>query len=103
MMVVPRPGLKVRTSRPQINKIEMMHTGRATKNQTPHDGSGFICWSAIRFWGDAMGEAAPPMLEARAMPRSNAFVMLESAGRLRRIGCLVSKSTTEAERINSPG
>lgn len=37
-----------------------------------------------------MGEAAPPMLEDRAMPRRSALVMLESAGRLRRMGYTVS-------------
>jgi hypothetical protein len=63
-----------------------MHTGKAMKNQMPQDGSGFMFWSAIRFWGEAMGDAAPPMFDARAIPRSNALVMLESAGRLRRIG-----------------
>jgi hypothetical protein len=41
----------------------------------------------MRFWGEAMGEAAPPMLEERAMPRRRALVMSESAGRLRRMGC----------------
>jgi hypothetical protein len=41
---------------------------------------------ATRFWGEAMGDAAPPMLEARAMPSRRAFDMLLSAGRLRRIG-----------------
>ena len=38
------------------------------------------------FWGEAIGEAAPPMLEARAMPRMRAFEKRESAGRLRRRG-----------------
>jgi hypothetical protein len=56
----------------------------------------------MRFCGDAMGEAAPPMLDARAIPRSSAFVMLESAGRLRRMGCLVSTSASGTEKINSP-
>lgn len=86
-MVVPRPGLKVKRSRPQIHRIEIMHTGSATKNHTPHDGSGFMFWSAMRFCGEAIGDAAPPMLEDRAIPRSSAFVISESAGRLRRIGC----------------
>jgi hypothetical protein len=34
-----------------------------------------------------MGEAAPPMLEERAMPMRRALVMSESAGKLRRMGC----------------
>ena len=33
-----------------------------------------------------MGEAAPPIFDARAMPRIKALEKLESAGRLRRIG-----------------
>lgn len=74
----------------QINRMEMMHTGSATKNQTPQDGSGCMFCSAIRFWGEAMGDAAPPMLEERAMPMRSALVMSESAGRLRRMGCDVS-------------
>jgi hypothetical protein len=37
-----------------------------------------------------MGDAAPPILEASAIPSSSAFVMSESAGRLRRIGCTVN-------------
>lgn len=41
-IVVPLPGWKVRTSRPQIKRIEMMHTGSATKNQMPQEGSGFM-------------------------------------------------------------
>lgn len=34
-----------------------------------------------------MGEAAPPMLAARAIPRRRALIMGESLGRLRRMGC----------------
>lgn len=33
-----------------------------------------------------MGEAAPPMLEARAIPRMRALEKFESDGRLRRSG-----------------
>lgn len=69
-----------------MSKIEMRQTGSAMKNHTPHDGSGAIFWRAIRFCGEAMGDAAPPMLDARAIPRSSALVMSESPGRLRRIG-----------------
>ena len=36
-----------------------------------------------------MGDAAPPMFDARAIPRSNALVISESAGRFRRIGWYV--------------
>lgn len=38
------------------------------------------------FCGEAMGEAAPPILEARAIPRMRALEKLESEGKLRRSG-----------------
>ena len=85
-MVVPLPGLKVTSSRSQISKMEMMQTGRATKNQVPQPGWGRMFWRAMMFCGEAMGEAAPPMLEARAMPRIRALEKGESEGRLRRSG-----------------
>jgi hypothetical protein len=85
-MLVPRPGWKVINKNTQISRIEMMHTGSATKNHTPHDGSGCMFCKAIRFCGDAMGDAAPPMLDESAMPMSSALVISESAGRLRRMG-----------------
>jgi hypothetical protein len=40
------------------------------------------------FWGEAMGESMPPILEARAMPRMRAFDICESEGKLRSIGCI---------------
>ena len=40
-----------------------------------------------------MGEAAPPMLEARAIPRMRALEKLESEGRLRRSGWLRSQGS----------
>ena len=33
------------------------------------------------FWGEAIGEAAPPILEANAMPSMSAFEKLESDGK----------------------
>ena len=33
------------------------------------------------FWGEAMGEAAPPMLDANAMPSMSAFEKFESDGK----------------------
>jgi len=89
-MLVPRPGWKVMRRKTQISKMEMMQTGSATKNHTPQEGSGCMFCSAMRFWGEAMGDAAPPMLEERAMPMRSALVMSESAGRLRRMGWDVS-------------
>ena len=86
MIVVFRPGWKVMRSKTQISKMVRMHTGRATKNQMPQPGCGDIFCSAIKFCGEAIGDAAPPMFEESAIPRSSALVMLLSAGRLRKIG-----------------
>ena len=103
-MVVPRPGWKVTRRRSQIRTMEMMQTGSATKNHTPQEGSGCMFWRAMRFWGEAIGEAAPPMLEERAMPRRSALVIFESAGRLRRMGCLISSWLRSSSILrNVPG
>ena len=64
----------------------MMQTGRATKNHDSQLGSGFMFCRAIIFCGEAMGEAAPPILEERAIPRIRALEKFESAGRLRSSG-----------------
>ena len=72
-----------------MRRMEMIQTGRAMKNQTPQPGCGRMFWRAMMFCGEAMGEAAPPMLEARAMPRMRALEKLESEGRLRRSGCII--------------
>ena len=69
-----------------MRRMVMMQTGRAMKNHIPQPGCGDMFCSAMRFCGEAIGEAAPPMLDDRAMPRRRAFVMSLSAGRLRRIG-----------------
>ena len=69
-----------------MSRMLMMQTGRATKNQIPQPGGGDMFCRAMRFCGEAMGEAAPPMLEAWAMPRRRARDMGVSEGRLRRMG-----------------
>jgi hypothetical protein len=86
-MDVPFPGWKVSRRRNQISKIDMMQTGRAIKNQTSQLGSGFMFWRAMMFCGEAIGEAAPPILEASAMPSMRALEKRESEGRFLRIGC----------------
>ena len=85
-IVVLRPGLKVASKRIQIRRMDMIQTGRAMKNHLPQSSGGDMFWRAMRFWGDAMGEAAPPMFEDSAMPRRSALVIEESEGRLRRMG-----------------
>ena len=70
----------------QIRKIEITQTGSAMKNQVPQLGCGLMFCRAMMFCGEAIGEAAPPMLAARAMPRMRAFEKFESDGRLRRRG-----------------
>jgi hypothetical protein len=47
----------------------------------------------MRFCGLAIGDAAPPKFELRAMPRRRALVILESAGRLRRMGYIMEKQS----------
>ena len=99
-MVTPLKG-KVTTNSSQMNTMVIMHTGNAMKNHVPQLGFGSIFCSAIMFCGDAMivslihhcfenclpiGDAAPPMFDARAIPKSRALVKDESAGRLRRRG-----------------
>jgi hypothetical protein len=79
--------------------MEIMHTGSATKNQTPHEGSGCMFCSAMRFCGLAIGDAAPPIFELSAIPRSRAFVISESAGRFRSIGWMIEKQRTGAATL----
>lgn len=86
-IVVPLPGWKVIRRRIQIRRMDIIQTGRAMKNQTSQLGTGSMFWRAMMFWGEAIGEAAPPMLAARAMPRIRALEKRESEGRLRRRGC----------------
>ena len=66
--------------------METMQTGSAMKNQMPHEGAGRMFCRAMMFCGEAIGEAIPPRLQARAMPRMSALLKLESVGRLRRRG-----------------
>lgn len=86
MMVVPRPGWNVTTRRPQINNIEIMQTGSAMKNHVPQLTLGCMFCRAMMFWGDAIGEAAPPTLAARAIPKTKALANFESGGRFRSSG-----------------
>ena len=74
-----------------MRRMEIVQTGIAMKNQTPQEGWGRMFWRAIMFCGEAMGEAAPPMLLARAMPRIRALLKFESEGRLRSKGLGISK------------
>lgn len=53
----------------------------------------------MMFCGEAMGEAAPPMFEASAMPRMRALEKSESLGRFRSKGC--QSISTLCERIAS--
>lgn len=76
-----------------MRRMEIMQTGRAMKNQIPQLGWGRMFWRAMMFWGEAMGEAAPPILEARAMPRMRALEKLESEGRLRRSGWIMGQKS----------
>jgi hypothetical protein len=48
-------------------RIERVATGMEIANHANHDRGGFIAPRAIKFWGDEIGEANPPMLDARAI------------------------------------
>jgi hypothetical protein len=50
-----------------MNMMETAETGIATKNQRPQSSGGCIACKAIKFWGDEIGDACPPMLAARAI------------------------------------
>lgn len=41
----------------------------------------------IRFCGDEMGEAIPPMLDARAIPRMRDLEKADLEGSVRKMGC----------------
>ena len=69
-----------------MRRIDIMQTGRAIKNQMPQEGWGRMFWRAMIFWGEAMGDAAPPMLLASAIPSMRALLKVESEGRFRRRG-----------------
>ncbi len=99
MMVVFLPGRKVTSRSSQISRIVMIHTGSAMKNQIPQPGWGSMFWRAIRFCGLAIGDAAPPILDARAMPRMSAFDMSLSLGRFLRIGWIILKHSTGAATL----
>lgn len=45
----------------------MPETGSAIMNQRPQSSGGSIACSAIRFWGDEIGDDWPPMLAASAI------------------------------------
>lgn len=53
------------------------------------------------FWGEAIGEAAPPMFDARAMPRIRALGKLESVGRLRSSGYVALVSRIRLPEISA--
>jgi hypothetical protein len=48
-------------------RIDRVATGRLMANHWSHDSGGFMDPRAMRFWGDEIGEACPPILDARAI------------------------------------
>ena len=69
-----------------MKKIEVEATGIEPANQPNQEIGGFMYSRAMRFWGEEIGEAIPPMFEARAIPRMSDFEKGDLAGRVRRIG-----------------
>ncbi len=49
IIVVPLPGWKVMRSKSQIRRMEMIQTGKATKNQMPQPGWGRMFCRAMMF------------------------------------------------------
>jgi hypothetical protein len=90
------PGLKVINKSTQINRIEIMHTGIEMKNHATQEGAGCIFSKAMMFWGDAIGEAIPPIFEAKAIPRISAWEKGLFAGRFRKRGWMMEKHNTGA-------
>lgn len=60
-------GLYETMSKSQIRKFEIIPTGSETANHCNQSNLGSIFWMAMRFWGEDMGEACPPMLAAKAI------------------------------------
>ena len=85
-MVVPLPGLNDTKSNAHITVMDKMQTGNATKNQAPQLGAGRMFCKAMMFCGLAIGEAIPPILDAKAIPRMSALENLDSEGRFLNIG-----------------
>ena len=94
-IVVPRPGWNVASRRHQISRIEIMQTGSAIKNQIPQLILGYMFSRAIIFCGEAIGDAAPPIFAARAIPKTRALEKLESTGRFRNMGYPASEKHEE--------
>lgn len=78
-----------------MKKIDAEATGMETANHPSQEIGGFIYSRAIKFWGDEIGEAIPPMLDAKAIPRMSDFEKGDFAGRVRRIGCTMRSEVRE--------
>lgn len=51
-----------------MSRTDMAETGSATANHRAQSSGGSMACSAIRFWGEDIGELCPPTFAARAMP-----------------------------------
>lgn len=89
MTVALRPGRKVTSSRTQMRRMEMMQTGSAMKNHVPQLMFGSMFCRAMMFWGEAIGDAAPPTLAANAIPNTSALAKSDSGGMLRSKGWMI--------------
>lgn len=69
-----------------MKKMEVEATGMDTANQPSQEMGGFMYSRAMRFCGDEMGDAIPPMLDARAIPRMSALEKDDLEGSVRRMG-----------------
>jgi hypothetical protein len=70
----------------QVVMIVKAEIGIPIENQTIQDGGGLMYESAIRFCGEAIGEACPPMSAANAIPKMRDLVYGDRVGIVLKIG-----------------
>ena len=67
-------------------KTEIEQRGMETSSHWGQVGGGFIFCRAMIFCGEEIGDAIPPMLEAKAIPRMRHRAYCELCGKVRRMG-----------------
>lgn len=84
-----------------MKKIEVEATGIETANQPSHEMGGFIYSNAIKFCGEEMGEAIPPIFDASAIPRMSDLEKGDFAGSVRKIGCHITQSISSVSALKN--
>lgn len=88
--------LNVINKKIQMSNNDKTQTGNAMTNHWPHEGCGSMAPMAIMFWGEAIGEAIPPTLDARAIPKIRALMNWEPLGNVLNNGWISEKQSTGA-------